>query len=278
MVAFKATILFNAGTVDSDGNAARSAGFSESVYDNTSPNVDAVKSKLNQLCIARAALMPANVRIIGQRIQQVDPKGASISFDSVYIGSSTAQNDLPQAALQWTVRGSATPNQRALILRGMPDARIVTGEYNPTAAFNAALNAYFTRLLNDWQFKAIDRTVLPVKIATITALGVMTTQTNHGLANGDAVNIMSSNSTGDVPPTKYSYSAVAYEVTAKTAQLVLPGRTDQIFASAGGRVRKAGVIYPSFAIRADEITTPTAITRKAGSPFKKFVGRRTVRR
>jgi len=112
MPTYKVTILFNAGTVDSSGNAARSAGFSESFYSSPTASLEQVRAKMANLCTVRAALMPANVRIVGQRIQSLDPVGATISYDTVYVGNSTAQNDLPQAALQWTVRGNGTPNSR----------------------------------------------------------------------------------------------------------------------------------------------------------------------
>ncbi len=276
MSAVKVTLLFNASTVDASANAARSAGFSESYYQNVPIDSSTLKNDWNLLAIARAALMPQNVRIIGSRFHQVDPVGGSRQYDNVYVGTNSLQNDLPQVALQWTVRSLNTPNQRSLILRGMPDARIVTGEYSPSAAFNAALIGFFNELRRAWSFRAIDRTVLPVKIITITDAGLMTTATPHGLSAGDNVNVMTTNS-GDFGHESYTAFVVSAP-TPTTANIALRGIRDVIRASTGGRARKAGIIYPLFSITDPEIVTPVAITRKVGAPFRKFRGRRTKKR
>lgn len=276
-MAVKVTLLFNAGTIDASGNAARSAGFSESYVTTVPIDSPTLQTNWNNLAIARAALLPANTRICGSRFQNIDPVGGSRQYDNVYPGTSSALNDLPSVALQWTIRSPSTPNQRSLILRGIPDARVVTGEYAPSAGYNAALQAFFAQLTANWQFRAINRTILPVKIRSVVA-SLMTTVTAHGLNVGDYVNVMSTNVPGD-PVTKHSYTAVVIApVTLTTATLALTGRNDFIPDSTGGRVRKAGIIYPNISITAAEIISPNAINRKAGAPFRKFRGRRTARR
>lgn len=275
MAATKVTLLFNAGTVDASGNAARVAGFSESYYSALPFDTQQLKDNWLLLCQRRAALLPANTRICGSRYQTVDPVGGSRQYDNSYVGTSTASNDLPGVALQWTVRSAATPNQRSLILRGIPDGRVVTGEYSPSAAYNAALTAFFNELQTKWQFRAIDRSILPVKIVSIVA-GLMTTVGNHGLAVGNIVKIMSTK-VGSDPQVPHSYDAYVAAATLTTANLAGIGRTDVIPNSVGGRARKAGIIYPFFSITSDEIVTPNAIHRKVGSPFRKFRGRRTAR-
>lgn len=276
MTATKVTLLFGASTKDSTGNTQRLAGFSESYYSTLGIDNPTLKLNWNRLANARAALMPANVSIVGSRYQQVDPVGASRQYDNVYPPSSSIQNDLPQVALQWTVRSFTTFNQRSLILRGMPDARVITGEYSPSPTFGAALIQFFTELRNNWQFRAIDRTVLPVKIVQIVA-GVMTTVSPHGLVAGDVVNIMSTKVRPEGVVRSYE-AGVLPGGTATTAPLYLAGRGENVPDSDFGRARKALTIYPFFAITDDEVLTPTAITRKVGAPFKKFRGRRTAKR
>jgi len=276
MSATKVTLLFGATTKDSTGNTQRLAGFSESYYSTLSVDNAQLKINWSNLAISRAALMPSNVSIVGGRFQKVDPVGASRQYDNVFPSSSSLQNDLPSVALQWTVRGFDTFNQRSLILRGMPDARVVTGEYSPSAPFGAALVAFFNRLRNDWTFRAIDRTVLPVKIVQIVA-GVMTTATPHGLAAGDVVNIMSTKVGTDRIVSSYQAGVLPLP-TATTAGLYLAGRGENVPDSVFGRARKALIIYVPFSITDEEILTPTAITRKVGAPFKKFRGRRTAKR
>jgi len=275
MSATKVTLLFHAVTRDSTGNAQRLAGFSESYYSTQAIDSAVLFTNWNQLCIARANLMPANVSIIGSRYQKVDPTGASRQFDTVYPPTTTVQNDLPGVSLQWTVRGFNTFNQRSLILRGIPDGRVVNGEYAPSLQYNNAINAFFDQLKNNWQFRAINRQVLPVKIVSIIA-GVMTTAQPHGLVANDIVNIMSTKVGTDRIVESYQ-AGVLPGVTANTAGLFLAGRGDNVKDSVFGRVRKAETIYPFFSITAGEQITPTAIHRKAGAPFKKFRGRRTVR-
>lgn len=276
MPATKVTLLFGATTKDTTGNTQRLAGFSESYYSTLAIDNPQLKTNWNNLAIARAALMPSNVSIVGSRYQQVDPVGASRQYDNVYPPSNSLQNDLPQVALQWTVRSSTTFNQRSLILRGMPDARVVTGEYSPSAPFAAALVAFFSQLVGNWQFRAIDRTVLPVKIVQIVA-GVMTTAIPHGLVAGDVCNIMSTKVRPEGVIRSYE-AGVLNAPTSTTATLYLAGRGESVPESDFGRVRKVNTIYPFFSITNEEVLSPTAITRKVGAPFKKFRGRRTAKR
>lgn len=274
MPATKVTLLFHAVTRDSAGGAQRLAGFSESYYSTLNIDDPQLKINWNALAIARANLMPANVSIIGSRYQQVDPVGGSRQYDNVYPTTSTLQNDLPGVSLQWTVRSATGPNQRALILRGMPDIRIINGEYAPAANFAAALNAFFAELTAKWQFRAIDRTILPVQIVSIVG-GVLTTAGAHGLVANAPAMIMSTLVGTD--RVKKSFDAfVLNPITANTAVLAPTGRDFAINDSVRGRVRRLSVYYPFFSITGQEILTPTAIHRKAGAPFKKFRGRRTV--
>lgn len=273
MTATKVTLLFQAGTVDASGNAARIGGFSESYYSTLPLDSAALQTQWQALCLARAALLPSNARIVGSRYQQVDPVGGSRQYDNVYTGA-VIQNDLPSMALQWTVRSANSPNQRSLILRAVPDARVVTGEYSPIAGYNLALQNFFAELRNKWQFRAIDRTILPVKIVQIVA-GVMTTATPHGLAASDVVNIMSTKVGTDRVVTSY-HAGVLNAPTATTATLYPLDRRDSIPDSVSGRARKASIIYPFFSITNEEIIAPNAITRKVGAPFRKFRGRRTA--
>lgn len=275
MVATKVTLLFHAVTRDAAGGAQRLAGFSESYYSTLPIESNQLFANWTNLCIARANLMPANVTIIGSRYQQVDPNGASRQFDTVYPPTTTVQNDLPGVSLQWTVRGLNTFNQRSLILRGIPDGRVVNGEYAPSLQYNNAINAFFVRLKSDWQFQAIDRTVLPVQIVSIVG-GLLTTTGPHGLVANNLANIMTTLVGTD--RLKRSYQAFVINApTPNTAVLAPTGRDVAISDSIRGRVRKALTIYPFFSITDAEALTPTAIHRKAGAPFKKFRGRRTAR-
>lgn len=276
MVATKVTLLFNATTQNPEGTTQRLAGFSESYYSTLAIDNPALKVIWNNLCIARAALLSANTAIIGSRYQNVDPVGASRQYDTVYPSPSTAASDLPSVALQWTVRSLGTFNQRSVILRGVPDARVANGEYSPIASYNTALGNFFNELRTNWQFRAIDRSILPVKIASIID-GVMTTLQPHSLAIGNHVKIMSTLAGSDRVVRSYE-AVVTAPVTTFNANLFMWGGREAVPNSVFGRVRKATIIYPSMGITPEEIVTPNAITRKVGSPFRKFRGRRTAKR
>lgn len=276
MPATKLTVLINAGTLDSSGNVARVAGGSESYYNIALPSDPSIPTKVNQLLVARAALMPANTKIVGYRLQQVDPNGPTKGFDTVFPGG-VAQNDLPQVAFQWTVRSANTPNQMQRILRFMPDARIVTGEFSPgSSAFNAALQAFFSTLTANWVFRAIDRTQPIGQIQDITGLGIMTTVQPHGLVTGDLVNIMSTKIGGEII-TSYRAKVTSFP-TPTTVGIARLGKVPNVSSSGGGRFRKANIIYCPMEITGAEVGTPTAITRKAGGPNRKFRGRRATKR
>jgi len=275
MPATKVTLLFQGGTIDSAGNAARVAGWSETYYSTLAIDAPQLSANWTQLCTKRAALLPTNSRIVGSRYQRVDPIGGSRQFDNTYVGAAGTPNDLPGLALQWTVRSPATPNQKNVILRSIPDIRIVTGEYSPSPAYDAALLTFFNELTTNWQFRAIDRTVLPVKIIDITGAGVMRTISPHGLVIGDRCNIMSTR-----PDTvhKSSYEAIVIELNSPTTATIVRADAGLLQSAVGGRVRKLLRIYPNISITVGEVIAPTAITRKVGAPFKKFRGRRTGNR
>lgn len=274
MVATKVTLLFQAGTIDSSGNAARTGGFSETYYSTLAIDSPSLTTIWTALCLARAALLPTNSRIVGSRYQNVDPVGGSRQFDNVYVGSAGTLNDLPNLALQWTVRSPATPNQRNVILRSIPDARVVTGEYSPSPAYDAALLAFFNQLTNNWQFRAITRTIAPVKIVDITGAGNMVTTAPHGLVVGDHCNIMS---TRPDSVHKISYEAIVTQLLTPTSVVIVRADNNGLLqSSVGGRVRKKAIIYPNITITQGEVVSPVAITRKVGAPFRKFRGRRTV--
>lgn len=278
----KVTTLFHAATTDFDGNGKRLAGFSESWYSTLPPDSTQLNANWSQLCTLRAALMAKNVTIVGQRIQTVRPTGASRSFDTVYPGPSTAANDLPSMALQWTVR-STTPNQRSVILRGIPDARVINGEYNNVSTYDAAIVAYFTHLKANWGYLGLDRTILPVKLVSVDNAGLVTTMEPHGLAVGDDAEVMSA---VNVRGVKHSAVVRVLTVPSDTTFTVFVPRLGRdepptapfVFNTVRGRVRKLVYAFKDVQITSSEMTNPTAITRKAGRPFRVFRGRRTARR
>ncbi len=273
----KITQLFEHTTQDAALNGRRASGWSESWYYDGVIGDATLNTRINRLCVRRAALLPASARIVGIRQGQVNPTSGSQSKDVVYPGVANSVQDLPQLALQFTMRSTAGFNQRNVELRGVPDNVVVRGEYVSLADYQTSLRAYFDSLRNDgWLMRAIDRTVLRVNIITITAEGVLTTQENHGLLAGNKISVMST--IDDDEGDKWSFEATCLTPTnATTVPLLLP-YDFRGFGYHKGKIRKLGIDYVGVTISDDEILTPKAVMRKAGRPFAQFHGRRTARR
>lgn len=275
----KVTTLFNAVTVDAAGNGKRAGGWTESWYSTKALDSAAFNTAWTNLLRTRAALMPANVTIIGQRVQTVDPLGPARTFENVYKGPGTLQNDLPQVALQWQMNSGAGPNHRNVTLRGVPDARVVKGEYVPIADYNAALIAHFRELIDNWLMRAKDRTQPRVRIRSVTSDTPngyqVTTQAPHGFIVGDTVQILSGLASNGK---KYSFTARVAVVDDAMKVHVYPNEDLNYGGLTGGRIQKLVISYQSVFLNTPEITDPLAVVRKVGRPFHQFHGRQTVKR
>lgn len=275
MPATKVTLLFNHATKDAAGNPIRAAGHSESYYSLLPINDPQLKLNWSALATARATLLPANISIIGSRYQRVDPVGASRSYDNVYPPTTSTENDLPGIAFQWTVRSANSPNQKSLVLPGVPDDRVRTGEYRATQNYNSLLQAFFAELIAKWVWRAKDRSVPKAKIITVGPLGLVSTARPHGLALNDAV-VVQSTEIGNDKRQKIDYRATVIAVpNATQVNILLEGRSGYPEQSVLGTIQKELIIYPPFEITGDEINHPTIIHRKVGSNFKRFRGRQT---
>jgi len=271
----KLTSLFNAVTVDDAGNAQRSGGWSESVYGDGIIDSLAFNTKWAALLNARAALLPENTTIIGERVQTVDPLGPARTYENIYPGTNATQNDLPQVALEYQLRSATGFNRRPMILRGTPDIRIVRGEYSGIGAYNAALSAFFSQLVGNWLMRCIDRTQPKIRVVLWNqgAEHICTTETPHGLAPNDVVLQYSGlDSAFKKRSGKYRVSTVS-DATHFTV-FNFPGA----LSLAGGKMRKEVIQFLPMTINNQEIVTPLAVVRKVGRPFHLFRGRRSTRR
>lgn len=269
MTISKVTLLINASTKDAAGNAVRSGGWSESVYKNLAPDDANLQIAALALAQTRARLLPQNTRIVGYRIQQVDPVGPSISFGQVFVGGYGFPNDLPQVALLFKGRSVGGANTRLFTLRGCPDSLVVTGEYSSGSIFNQALTAYFGEITNFWQMKGRVRTNFQHKLIEVTTAGVVTVEDEIEFGAGDEVIFLRTRSIDDV----------LVEGTFKVASV----QTINQFTLANwphlgfgeihkGRLRHHQEDYFSLQITAAEIASPKALTREVGRPFGQFSG------
>jgi len=273
----KYTQLFQASTVDSDGNPARNAGWSESHYTDLPPTGTAITAATTALDQKRAALMPANTKIVGSRVQEVDTElnvGQSRSYESNIPGNAGTQNDLPSMSLEWRVRSTEGANAAELHIRGVPDARVLKGEFDKgSSSFNQALISFFNELKNGWKFRGRVRTNIVSKIANITVEGTVATQTPHGLAEGDLVRLLRTrNVSGKLVSGVYFVASTSNALTFVLANWTGNGQVLK------GKVRKAGYAFFNLTILDSEVLDPLAVNRKVGRPFHLFRGRRTAKK
>jgi len=269
MARFKYTMLIRQTTNTSGGSiGSRIGGWSESVYgpDETVPNV----ALFDLLCQARAGLLTKAAAIIGQRFQQVSPKGRSSTGGNVRPGTQIPQSDSPQMAVLCSAF-SPTGNIRRFTLRGLPDARTIEGEYMPSVDWIAALDVYFTQL-SAWKFKARNLAASFDDIVSITDGGVFELATGiGGLGNGTLVDVLRSKTDeGNL----VGGSGFKVKASTGTDNGTLIGWDHG--PTTGGRMRLTATIYCD--MPRDGLTLVRTTQHKVGRPFDAFRGRASNRR
>lgn len=276
MPAFKVSVLFQLSTNTSNPNLQPKhiGGWSEQWYwpnNNLSQVLEALRGGWGDgLLQTRAALLPNGAAIIGFRIQEVMPRGVSQSFGETYPGTAGIAQDIPQMALLQRTPGLNAINVRRSTLRGIPDARVVEGEYTPSVAYEQALGAW-RLILSDWRFRGRDLSQPNIEIVSITAAGLVRTAVVHGYVVGDFVRISKTiDSNGISHSGRFLVSAIGPLTSEFTASAWTAGATT------GGTVRKDGVVL----IQPDvnNITFPRILTRRVGRPFGQYRGRASRRR
>jgi len=264
----KCTALFLFTTTDTnkaDGN--RSAGWSESYYYPTADFAVAA-NQFGQLCRCRAGLLATGGSIIGQRYQLVDPVGASKSGAVGFTGNSGAAADVPQMALLITAEASGTTNKRSLIVRGVPDARVVGGNYSPSTDYDRRLGIFYAGLRNGWVMRGANMGNQKSPIISIDTTGVVTTSIAHGLAAEQRVQILRTIMPNDRQ--KGGVYTVMAPVTATTFKIA----ADFTLPTHGGKARKYEIVNPNYG--ACELQR--VVVKKVGRVFFPYRGRASVRR
>lgn len=268
MPTYKATALFGYSSGGPGTTAMRrQAGWSESMYWQGS-DVDAMKRAFRNYCSKRAGLLPGSSRILGQRYQRVDPKGAAMTESQVFDGfQSDLSQDLPQVAALFTVPGIGVTNVRKFTYRGLPDDVVTFGEFSsPIALFNIQ---NCVRAMQGFSFKARRQDLQQQSIIGISQLGVFTLQNDLTFAVGDTLRV--TNTKTAEGKTVNGEFPVTAKVDAKTGTF---GNWKEPTCT-GGRVGQTTYVYPLLDHTAT--VTPKAVTRKVGRPFGGFVGRASRR-
>jgi hypothetical protein len=250
------------------GIPKRTAGWTESWYREGGSNAVVASAFGNGggLLDKRAQLLPATAAITGGRVQQVNPIGPLVTFKRTVPGGAGLACDIPQIALQMEFQSTDGLNVRTLELRGIPDARIVGGSYQPSDRYTTAISNFYQEL-SSYEFPGIVQTNPRFKIMTISALGVVSLNVANPFAVGQLVRITRStvNLTG-------RQKGMNTQVTTTG-----PGANQFGVAawpwgeSKGGSVRLDQHAF--FPVKPTPIADPLATTRKAGRPFGEYRGR-----
>lgn len=271
MATNRLTILFHHQSSDTSSPSAppvRVAGWSESFYYNDSITDS---GDIARLCQRRAALLPQNAFIIGQRYQFAD--GSSRS-DSVRYNSNTGLAvDVPQMSLLCSARNLAQQSTRRFMIRGIPDAWVVNGELvggSAGVAARARINAYFDELA-DWLWKARDRNAATADIMTIAANGQFNLAQDLAFADGDLLRFQRVVSTVKLP------IKGSYRVLSHTSQRVgVFANWNGLTVSNVGKVQLVAFKFVPFVIKAQSFSR--VAVKKVGRSFFQYRGRASKRK
>lgn len=264
MATIRATMLFEAATAD----RGRVAGWTESWYKIGTP--EAVLDSIKVLCTPRAALMPLNSKIIGQRLQVIG--GRSMSDNVVFTGRTRLTNDIPQMAAQCVVGSAGQAQKKSFSVRGLPDDCVTGGDYTGANGLGASFAAFFRRLADDaWQWQARDTSIAATPIVSIAADGTFVLAAPMIFAVGDYVNLVRvKNVTG---------RSVKGDFFVETK---VDNQHGKLFNWTGGQVNLAGKMrvraYTYPVVSRDLGKVIQVMVRKVGRPLNPYRGRATKRR
>lgn len=224
---------------------------------------------------ARAPLLPKGCRIIGARVQSYTLVGGHLvagGTNATQIqraGNAAFDQDLPQVSLGLVGRSGSSPNTRRFTLRGIPDAMMKFGEYQPEPGYKG----WMTRFLNmvasgGWGFPGRDLTKPSIKIVSL-GNSVLKVEDGASFAVGDYVRLLKVKDINGKPVTG------AYRISVKAdASLTLENIDPNITCKNVGRARNDATAFFQIA----DVQIGRAMVRKVGRPFEQYRGRRSKRR
>lgn len=250
-----------------------SGGWTESFW--TAGLID--EPSYNEWAANRAALLPKQAAIVGRRSQLYTIAGnkllpgGSANLKFLFPGNNGYDCDVPQMALEATAGSRTTANVSRFTLRGIPDAQVTNGEYQPTAAFNNQCDFFFD-LINtqNLSFVARDLGAATSRINSV-GLGIVTTAAPLAgvVANQTYVRFFKCR-THQGLPVKGSYLVTLINGNSYTLQ----GLDQLVQVSSSGQLRVdtillCGMKRPIFS---------RIVVKKIGRPSQSYRGRASKRR
>lgn len=264
-MATKYTMLFEVTTGTDDGDSIRrTGGWTESVYW-SGDFTPTTRRAFEQLCQRRAAFLTRSAKIVGQRYQQVNPKGKTVSGGAVYPGNTNYETDYPNKALLLKIPSRDTGNVSKKKVACIPDEYVRNGEYKPDAAFKAKVTIYM-EALSAWQFYGVNLAPTTYPIFNIATDGVCNTTVVHTLTAGQMVYVSrAQTSSGVFVNGTYMVGA---PVGAQTFKLLDWEASPTLGGTVALKAPKSYYIFDGENGHVNRVTT-----RKIGRPFTGFVGR-----
>lgn len=186
----KVTMIFafDSTPADGSGQIQRFAGWSESHWrasNDYDPSTD------NSLQRARSLLLPISGVLQALRVTQyitttgrLVQQGVKVISITGHVGTSGLACDIPSMGLQIRSNATSATNVANWDFRGVPDARVVGGEYSPGGPYTANLAAYLSYLDNNaWGWIGVDQTKPKVRVISLAA-NVLTVGSGSGIGAG----------------------------------------------------------------------------------------------
>lgn len=287
-VGYRLTMLFSVTTSPGGLAAQRTAGWSESVYNDTDFTFG--DTRVTSILAARAAFLTVGASIVGLRRQVVDPTGpgnvASVFWAGTNRGTSATapSQDYPSIGLYISVISPvAGVPKRPMYVRGIPDDSVIGGEWYPGSLAgglsrqDTLLRAYLVSLaFTQWDLRY--RSILARKpVYTITSTGAVVFVNAHGLAVGNILipyRLTDENGRALEGPFRVESVVDTMTVTVSpwtAGRVVRPGTI--------GEFRLRGYAYSPFPNPPDNLQEwgVKTVSRKPGRPFGAFRGRASRR-
>lgn len=274
-MALKVTMFIKAATnyEQFPNQPGRIAGESESWYLDVSSPPTNLSAIVLSLVYKRAACLPVNAAVNGYRTQTVNlTAGPSQPFKCYAPGNASFPCDVPQMTLKIPCRSTNGLNKKTFEMRVVPDSQIVTGEFSPSPAYQAALTALLSELNTGWCFRGKKLDAATSGINYIEDDGTFHLWNDFAYNIGDPIQILRTNNLAS------RQKGGIYQVNAKT-----DARTGKVAnwnhgLCTGGKIRQVLYIYPPVAFAADAVFYAESMVKKVGRPTDLYRGRKSARK
>jgi hypothetical protein len=271
----KYTMLFTAKTLPTDGTniAPRVGGWSESHWRTAA---DQTVNQQMPLITRRLALLPNTQLFIGVRVVVYNiVQGRLIQtgltpYPLNLLGGNILACDVPSMALQ--INANATPpdvNNCTFDFRGVPDARVVGGEFSTSRDYSNLIAGYLGELGdNSWGWIGVDKAQPKVRVMSLSNVGVLTVGPGSGVAVGDFIQLFRVKFDGGKSANgKYLVSAVAGN------EITVFGTGTNTISAPNGLARRLVLKFLDYGT----MFVKGVRNHKVGGPFGKYRGRRSAR-